>query len=275
MAADNEFTQRYGRYALVAGAAVGLGAAYARQIAAKGLDLVVLDRDQTPLERTADEIRGAYRVDVRPLVADLGRPDVAETVRAATRDLEVGLLVYNAAIGTVAPFLEMQPAQADLTLDVNCRGLLHLVHALAPPMVERGRGGLILMSSMSGNFGSAQLTVYAATKAFTLVFGDALWAELRPHGVDVLVVQPGSTRTPGWLSSQPSEPGAEIMPAMQPEDVVREALATLGSEPLVIAGDANRQGAALLAQLPRRQAIEAMSAITAKLVRNDKPRPAG
>jgi NAD(P)-dependent dehydrogenase (short-subunit alcohol dehydrogenase family) len=115
-------------------------------------------------------------------------------------------------------------------------------------------------------------TVYAATNAFTLVFGDALWSELKPQGVDVLVVQPGSTRTPGWLSSQPSEPGAEIMPAMDPADVVREALATLGVEPRVIPGDANKQGAELLNQIPRRQAVELMSEITAKLVRNDKPR---
>ena len=85
-------------------------------------------------------------------------------------------------------------------------------------------------------------------------------------------MQPGSTRTPGWLSSQPSEPGGEIMPAMDPADVVREALATLGVEHRLIPGDANRQGAELLAQLPRRQAVELMSDLTAKLVRNDRPR---
>jgi short-subunit dehydrogenase len=126
------------------------------------------------------------------------------------------------------------------------------------------------MSSLSGNFGSAQLAVYAATKAFTLVFADALWAELRPHGVDVLAVQPGSTRTPGWLSSQPTGDEAQVMPAMEPADVVGEALATLGVEPSVVPGELNRQGAAMLAGLPRRQAIELMSGITAKLVRNDR-----
>jgi short-subunit dehydrogenase len=266
-----DFRSKYGPWALVAGAAVGLGAEYARQIAARGVSVVLIDRDGAPLERTAEEIRRAHRVDVRTLTLDLARDDVAAAVTSGVHGLEVGLLVYNAAVGTVAPYLEMTPAHVDMMLDVNCRGPLRLVHALVPPMVARGRGGVVLMSSMSGNFGSAQLTVYAATKAFTLVFGDALWAELAPHGVDVLVVQPGSTRTPGWLSSQPSEPGAEIMPAMDPADVVREALGTLGTEPRVIPGDANRQGAELLGQLPRRQAIEMMSAITARLVRNDRP----
>jgi hypothetical protein len=133
-------------------------------------------------------------------------------------------------------------------------------------MVERGRGGIVLMSSMSGNFGSEQLAVYAATKAFALVFADALWVELRGHGVDVLAVQPGSTRTPGWQSSQPPElqgPGPHVM---EPAQVVTEALAALGVEPTLIPGDLNRQSAQLLASLPRRQAIELMSEITANLI---------
>jgi short-subunit dehydrogenase len=272
MSNDASFRSKYGPHALVAGAAVGLGAEYARQIAAHGIGLVLLDRDAAALARTADEIRKEHGVDVRTLAADLASRDVAADVRRGIGDAEIGLLVYNAAIGTVAPYLETTPALADAVIDVNCRGPLHLVHELVPAMVARRRGGVILMSSMSGNFGSAQLAVYAATKAFTLVFGDALWSELRPLGVDVLVVQPGSTRTPGWLSSQPAETGAEIMPAMDPVDVVREALATLGVELRVIPGDANKQGAELLNQLPRRQAVEMMSALTAKLVRNDRPR---
>ncbi|HZR84886.1 MAG TPA: SDR family NAD(P)-dependent oxidoreductase [Candidatus Binatia bacterium] len=270
MAAD-EFRARYGPTALVAGAAVGLGAEYCRQIAAHGLDLIALDRDETSLRTTADELRSRWRVRVEPVAVDLARPDLAQALAGALGREEVGLMVYNAAVGTVAPFLDHDPAHVDAMLDVNCRGPIRLAHAVLPGMVARGRGGLILMSSMSGNVGSAQLAIYAATKAFTLVLADALWFELRPHGVDVLAVQPGSTRTPGWLSSQPTD-GAPIMPAMDPADVVREALATLGKEPLVVPGDANRQGAEAIARLPRRQAIELMSGITAKLVRNDRPR---
>lgn len=269
---NDAFRSKYGPYALIAGAAVGLGAEYSRQIAARGLSLLMIDRDPGPLAATADAIRKEHGVDVKTLEIDLARADVGERVLAGAGGLEIGLVVYNAAIGTVAPFLETTPQLEDAVIDVNCRGPLRLVHAFAPAMVARRRGGVILMSSMSGNFGSAQLAVYAATKAFTLVFGDALWSELTPLGVDVLVVQPGSTRTPGWLSSQPPEPGGEIMPAADPAEVVREALDTLGVEPRVIPGDANRQGAELLAQLPRRQAVEMMSQITAKLVRNDRPR---
>lgn len=267
MSSPSEFRARYGPCALVAGAAVGLGAAYARQIAARGLDLVMLDRDPAPLAAEAAAIRAAHGVAVRELVADLGRPDLVEAIAPALAGCEIGLLVYNAALGTVAPFLELPPAHLDAMLAVNCRGPAQLARALAPAMVARGRGGIVLMSSMSGNVGSAQLAMYAASKAFALVLGDALWVELRPHGVDVLVVQPGSTRTPGWESSQPAD--GTTLPVMEPADVVREALDALGVEPLVIPGELNRQGAAGIAQLPRRQAIEFMSQFTAGLVRTD------
>jgi short-subunit dehydrogenase len=264
---SEEFRRRYGPWALVAGAAVGLGAEWARQIAARGLGVCLIDRDGAPLEATARAVHDATGSPTRTLVLDLARPDVADAVVAATGDLEVGLVVYNAAIGLVSPFLELSPADVQAMLDVNCRAPLLLARALAPAMVARSRGGIVFMSSMSGSFGSAQLTVYAATKAFDLVFADALWAELRAHGVDVLAVQPGSTRTPGWQSSQPPElqgPGPHVM---EPEHVVAEALATLGVEPSIIPGELNRQGAALLAAMPRRQAIELMSGITETLRR--------
>jgi short-subunit dehydrogenase len=267
--ANDTFRSRYGPCALIAGAAAGLGAAYARQIAAAGLDLILLDRDEAALKTTVAEIQASHRVRVEPLLADLASEDFVDRIRPSLAGREIGLLVCNAAIGTVAPFLDISSAQIDAMLDVNCRAPLLLVQGLAPAMVERGRGGIILMSSMSGDFGSSQLAVYAGTKAFTLVVGDALWAELGPRGIDVLVVRPGSTRTPGWLSTQRD---GEEMPAMQPDEVVREALEALGREPNIIPGEMNRQAAAMLAGMPRRQVIEMMSGITARLLRNDKVR---
>jgi short-subunit dehydrogenase len=248
MASDASFRSKYGPCALVAGAAVGLGAEYARQIAAHGLDLILLDRDAAPLEKTAAEVRSVHGIEVATLTIDLGRPDLVDAVQPAVAGREIGLVVYNAALGTVAPFIEMPASHIDVMIDVNCRAPLRLVHALVPAMMRRRRGGVILMSSMSGNIGSSQLAVYAASKAFDLVAADALWFELQPHGVDVLAVQPGSTRTPGWLSSQPSGPEATPMPAMEPADVVREALAALGVEPVVVPGELNRQGAEALAR---------------------------
>jgi uncharacterized protein len=272
------FRDRYGPCALVAGSAVGLGAEWTRQLAARGLDLLLLDRDHAALESTAREVQASHRVAVAPVTIELGRADVVEALQPHLVAHEIGLLVYNAALGTVAPFLDLDPEHVQAMLAVNCAGPLLLARALLPAMVARGRGGVIFLSSLSGNIGSAQLAVYAATKAFNLVAADALWAELRPHGVDVLAVQPGSTRTPGWLSSQPARDEGQSegmgLPVMQPADVVREALAALGVEPVVVPGETNRQGAEALAALPRRQAIELMSAVTGRLVPNYRPRRA-
>jgi short-subunit dehydrogenase len=272
------FRDRYGPCALVAGSAVGLGAEWARQLAARGLDLLLLDRDHAALESTAREVQASHRVAVAPVTIELGRADLVEALQPHLVEHEIGLLVYNAALGTVAPFLDLDPEHVQAMLAVNCAGPLLLARALLPAMVARGRGGVIFLSSLSGNIGSAQLAVYAATKAFNLVAADALWAELRPQGVDVLAVQPGSTRTPGWLSSQPARDEGQSegmgLPVMQPADVVREALAALGVEPVVVPGETNRQGAEALAALPRRQAIELMSAVTGRLVPNYRPRRA-
>ena len=147
-------------------------------------------------------------------------------------------------------------------LAVNCRAPVQLARALAPAMVARGRGGSSLMSSMSGNVGSAQLAMYAALEGVRArARRRAVDRARTAGGVDVLVVQPGSTRTPGWESSQPAD--GTTLPVMEADDVVREALDTLGVEPLIIPGEINRQGAAGIAQLSRRQAIEFMSQFTA------------
>src|SRR5262249_25289496 len=152
------FREKYGPWAVIAGAAMGLGAEYARQVAAQGVDLVLIDRDVDTLAATCNEVRSRYAVRVEPASVDLGRADVVEALAPVFGEREIGLLVYNAAIGTVAPFLAHEPSHIDAMLDVNCRAPLLLARALVPAMVGRGRGGLVLMSSMSGSFGSAQLT---------------------------------------------------------------------------------------------------------------------
>jgi len=268
MPSRESFRNHYGPWAVVAGAAVGLGAEYARQIAARGLDVVLVDRDEAPLRDTSCAIANDTGVKTLPVVADLARADVGDVLTTAVAEREIGLLVYNAAVGSVSPFLATTPRHSLAMLDVNCRGPLLLAHAFVPPMVARGRGGLILMSSMSGNYGSEQLAVYAASKAFNLVLADALWAELAPHGVDVLAVQPGSTRTPGWQTSQSPElrgPGPHVM---EPSEVVTTALEHLGEGPNVVPGEMNRQGVAMLAAMPRAKAVELVSRITRDLVRN-------
>ncbi|MBV8161752.1 MAG: SDR family NAD(P)-dependent oxidoreductase [Acidimicrobiia bacterium] len=232
-----------------------MGAAFARDLAGRGLDLLLVDRDGPALQATVADLqsRGAR---ARALVVDLGRGDVADEVVDAAGD-DVGLLVSNAAIGYVGSFLEQDAEGLMAQLDVNCRAPLLLVHRVLPGLVARGRGGIVLLSSLSAMRGSALVASYAATKAWNLILGESLWDELRGTGVDVLAVLPGTTRTPGLLSSAPKA-GLATANLMDPTDVAREALDALGKRASVIPGQANRDGDAFLSALDRTEAVKAM-----------------
>lgn len=249
-----EFYRRYGPWAIVAGASEGLGQAYAHVLAERGLNLVTLGRRAEPLERDAGLLRRRHRVEVRPLAVDLAAPDLAERVTAATADLDVGLLVYNAALWIIDEFVATPLADHQRMIDVNCRGVLALTSSVAPRLKQRGRGGIVLMSSMSGFQGSALLATYAATKAFDTVLAEGLWYELAPHGVDVLGCVAGAMATPGFYQVTPPEQQAKAMP-MRPEAVARGALDELERrrKPTHLAGWAPRLGHALGSLMTRRR----------------------
>jgi hypothetical protein len=254
----------------VAGASAGLGEAFARALAARGLNLLLLARRPDALSSLADDLRRVRGVEVRTLAIDLGAPGLEEAVRGALAagGLEVGLLVYNAAASAIGPFLERPLADQLAVLDVNCRGPLTLCHLLGAAMARRGRGGLLLMSSVAGGQGNPWLASYAASKAFELVLAEGLWAELRGRGVDVLACRAGATRTPGYEASRPR---AEV-PIMTPEAVAAEALGALGRGPAVVAGRLNRLAAFLFTRvLPRRAAIRIMERATRRLYEAPAP----
>jgi short-subunit dehydrogenase len=251
----------------VAGGAAGLGAEYCRQIAATGVDLLILDRDAATLAATAHELEEMPdAVDVRTADVDLAQPPASliDTVRAAVGDLDIGLLVANAAWSPVGPFLDSDLDGLLTAVDINCRAPMVLAHTLGRPMVERGRGGIIFMSSFAAEAGTATVALYSATKAFDLLLAEGLWYELRDSGVDVVASRPGSTRTPSWESTQPPE--GEIQGVMDPADVVREALAALGLTPSLVAGRDNRAAEAMFRSMSRQQVIEIVSGITTRLV---------
>ena len=249
------FRRRYGPRALVTGAARGLGAEFARQLARRGLDLLLLDLD--PPEALARELRGPVRV--RSVGVDLARPDLLEILEPLLADLELGLVVCNAGLSTSSPFLQMDLELKLRQLDVNSRAPLMLAHALGRPMLDRGRGGIVLLSSLSATCGVPLVAGYAATKAFNQVLGEGLWAELRRGGVDVLVLAPGLTLTPGMQALRPTMGSLPGRMTLAPEPVVAGALDALGRGPLLIPGLLNRLSSALLGRLlPRPLAIGLM-----------------
>jgi short-subunit dehydrogenase len=256
------FRERYGPWALVAGASAGLGEAFARLLAARGLHLVLLARRADALARLAADLRRAHGVEVRAEPLDLARADLVAAVQRAVEGAEIGLLVYNAAHSVIGPFLERPLSEHLRVVDVNCRGPLSLVHLLGAPMSERGRGGIVLMTSLAGSQGNPLLASYAASKAFELVLAEGLWDELGDRGVDVVACRAGATRTPGWEASRPRR----SVPLMEAHRVAREALDALGRGPGTVPGALNRLAAFAFARLlPRRASIRIMGRATRRL----------
>ena len=256
------FQQKYGPWALVAGASVGLGAAFADELARRKLNLILLARRAEPLEALAERLRAAFGVEVRAVAADLGDAASAELCARLAREHEIGLGVYNAAYSKIGPFLDGTLEDHLRTVDVNCRGPVALALALGRPMAERGRGGILLMSSLAGSQGTPMVATYGATKAFNLVLAEGLWEELKRRGVDVLACRAGATRTPGFEASQPTG----STPMMDPEPVVHAALDRLGRGPSMVPGGLNRVIAFVFARLlPRRLAVNIMGSATRKL----------
>jgi short-subunit dehydrogenase len=247
------FAGRYGPWALVAGASEGLGEQFARPLAARGLNVVLIARRAGVLRTLADDVTRAHAVEVRELVLDLARADAVAEIERATADLEIGLLVYNAAVSTVGAFLD-HPIESYLAeLEVNCRKPLELSHRFGCSMAERGRGGILLMSSLAGSQGSPYLSHYGATKAWNTVLAEGLWGELGGRGVDVLACRAGATRTPRYLADTGGG-GSAFVPEMEAEEVVAEALASLGRTPSMIPGRANRLASFLMQRLLSRRA---------------------
>ncbi|MGW0688421.1 SDR family NAD(P)-dependent oxidoreductase [Streptomyces sp. NPDC002754] len=225
----------YGPWAVVAGGSEGVGASFAHRLADAGINLVLIARKAEPLERTAAEVR-AKGVEAHTLQLDLLDPGAPKAIRAVTDALDVGLLVFNAGANTYGhEFVGGELDRVQGVIDLNITSQLALTHHFGARMKERGRGGVLLVGSLSGYMGQARLSVYSAVKAFSRVFAEGLWLELAPHGVHVLELVLGVTRTPAMERAglRMDLPGLNVA---DPDDVAREGLEHLADGPLWVAG---------------------------------------
>jgi uncharacterized protein len=258
------FSKKYGPWALITGASRGLGAEFARQCAARGLNTVLIATNAELLKNQAESISREYRVQVKTITVDLSREDFLDKITPVIDPLETGLLINNAGISRVKPFLGHNTEDLVKQLHVNTRAGLVLARHLAPKMVERKRGGIIFLSSGSAMSGTAYAANYAGTKAYNLILAESLWYELRPYGVDVLGFMAGSTKTPGWDANHPKPSG--LVKVMDAGSAVAEALGALGKRPSLIAGKTNRLGYFFLGRiLSRSRAIRTVSRSMSKM----------
>lgn len=229
----DHFRRHYGPWALIGGASDGTGEQFALQLAEVGLNCVLVARREEALKALARRLEDDYAVATRVVVQDLSAPGAGLAIRAAVADLEIGLYVANAGGGSGGiPFVERPLADWQGLININIHTPLEICHGLAPAMLERGRGGLLLMGSGTGLGGTARASVYSACKGFSLNLAEALWVDYRSKGVDVLNVAAPVMDTPALrrVAGDRVDSG-QIPNVFAPRDAVRMALEALPEGP--------------------------------------------
>ncbi len=255
MGLGKDFHAKYGPTAVVTGTSSGIGEQFARLLAADGFDLILVARRTERIEKLAAELSEKHSIEAEAISLDLARPDFLAPLLAACQGKDVGLVVSNAGAGAKGLLHETEIEDLLTVLDVNCRAPLLLAHAFSPRLIERGRGGFLITASMESFVAFPYSAGYAASKAFALSFGEAIWSELRERGVDVLVLAPGPTDTE-ILPNQGIRP-QDMTGLMSAEEGARIGLEQLGRRPVYIPGLLNRLMVGFLSRLPRRLALKA------------------
>jgi short-subunit dehydrogenase len=223
--------QKYGPWALIVGGSEGIGASFARKLAAGGLHLVLVARKPEPLAELQQELTRTG-VEVRAISVDLSKADALDRVREVTDDIEVGFLIYNAGANSIrGNILELDPEVYRAIIQINVLGQVEFTRHYGGMMRERGRGAIILTGSSSNFLGAKTLGPYTASKAFSRIFSETLWAESQEMGIDVLHMVINYTDTPAMRRL-----GLDTTSAQSPDDVAQEALDNLTNGPLLILG---------------------------------------
>lgn len=258
----DSFARRYGPWAVVTGASDGIGRAFAVELAARGVNLVVVARRGAKLRELCVELASRHGVDCVSVTADLATVEGCAALRDQIAHLDVGLLVAAAGFGTSGAFVASSLDEEREMLAVNCASVIELVRHYAPRLASRGRGGLVLMSSVLAFQGVPLSAHYAATKAWVQTLAEGLRAELAPQGVDVLASAPGPVDT-GFAARANLKMGAMLSPHV----VATQTLDALGRQGTVRPGWLSKLLGYSLATMPRfgRTAVlrQVMSGMTA------------
>jgi short-subunit dehydrogenase len=237
------FSEKYGPWAVIAGGSEGTGRSFARQVAAEGVNCVIVAKDG-PLEETAEEIRRETGVEVITAQVDLSAYDAAEQIFAAIGDREVGLFINNAGADWFGERFLEEDIEGWLALSrINIDTMLRCAHRFGGEMRKRRRGGILIVNSGACYGGSKYLAIYCAAKAFQLNFAEAFWSEMRPYGVDVCTIVLGRTNTPGYHSRRATK-GVFVGDAglASPDAVAAQGLARLPHGPITNWGQEDGEG---------------------------------
>lgn len=186
-----------GKWALITGASAGIGVAFAGELAAGGTNLVLTARRNDRLEELARRLTTAYKVSAEVFPADLADLNAPEQIFAFTKEKEIAidLLINNAGFGQYGEFPSVEKQRLLDMVQVNCSAVVHLTRLYLPQMIERKRGDILILASTASFQAVPYISTYAATKAFDLLFAEGLAEEMKPHGIRVCALCPGSTES--------------------------------------------------------------------------------
>jgi short-subunit dehydrogenase len=263
--------QKFGPWALVTGASSGIGAEFARQLAARGLNVVLVARRLALLEELGHQLAEQYRINYRAIAADLSDASVIEEmIAAATQDIDIGLLVSNAGAGNPNEFLSASLDDMHKIVRLNIGAHLNLIHHFAPKLAARGRGGLVLVSALGAAEGLPFMANDGATKAYVLSLGEALHIEFEKLGIHTTVVLPGGVDT-SVISKLGIKPKTMPIKPMSVEQCVSESLVALSrNQPTLVPG---RMFRAIAALTPRTVITRMFGSMLAKAVTAKHARP--
>jgi len=250
--------QRFGPWALVTGASSGLGAAFAAHLAANGVNVVLAARRLSTLDEIGRDLPHQHRIQYRSVRVDLADPDSVHTLHEATNDLDLGTVISNAGDMNLGEFLATPYDALLAELRLNTQAHLSLAHHFGQALTRRGRGGLLLVSSVAGLQGVPYIANYSATKSYVVSLGEALHRELSPRGVHVTVLVPGATATAmtARFGADKTAMGRLMMSA---DACAAEGLAALAANHAVrISGRMNR---ATVAFTPRKARVRVFGAM--------------
>lgn len=254
-----------GQTTIVTGASSGIGVAFARELARRGSDVVLVARREDRLQALASELRSQHHVNATAIPLDLSEPGAGRLLAADLdrRGISVDGLVNNAGFGTDGPFHEEAPDRLTDEINVDVANLVDLTRAFIEPLRASGRGILVNVASMAAYTPVPAMAVYAACKAFVLSFTEALWYESRGTGLRVLSLAPGLTRTEFFDGL---DGGAYQGTYQTPEQVVATAMRALdrGRRPSVQSGRLNALVVKLSRFSTRRRAVLLSGRISAR-----------
>jgi uncharacterized protein len=243
-----------GKWALVTGASAGIGAAFARELAAQGTHLVLTARRKERLERLAQELATKHKIKTEVIGADLAQASERQKIFAFTqaKGIEIELLINNAGFGAYGELLAVDTQKLLDMVEVNCAAVVHLTRLYLPDMIKRKHGDVMILASTAAFQGVPYLSTYAATKGFDLLFAEGLAVEAEHHGVHVCALCPGSTESEFQQVAGQTGVAASMRRRETAEKVARTGLRALAAgKHYVISGLGNYFGAHSQRLVPR------------------------